>query len=97
MPNLEILLGTKILLDGVQIGENPKSLNFVPGNDLDVTDDGEGNFTVTVPVGAATIFTATAPSNDDGKDGDFAVKTTDYSLYVKNEGVWYLVVDNTPA
>ena len=90
----EILIGTKLLLNGVLIGSNPKSIDFVSGTALNVEDDGDGNFTVTVPGGSTTHFTASTPSAGTGLSGDSALTTDTNSYYIKNGSSWILVVSN---
>jgi len=90
---MDAVLNTKLLLNGVLIGSNPKSINFVSGSALNVEND-NGDFTVTIPAGSTTHFTASTPSSGTGIDGDLAVTTDTDSFYVKNNGSWILVVQN---
>lgn len=88
---MEILLGTKIYFNGVEIGDSPRSINFVRGAELNVTVDDDANFTITIPQGSQTYFTATVPDAGVGISGDFALTTDTTKVYTKNGSSWILV------
>lgn len=90
---METILSTKLLLDGVLVGSNPKSINFVRGASLAVTES-DGDFTVTIPSGSETYFQSGAPDAGTGISGDHSVDTATDSFYIKNGSSWILVVNN---